>query len=57
MKRSLNNPKFSENEIREFENHVKENMKKAYYTALGFIGSHDLAIELSQEAFIRAYRN
>ncbi|GAB4287921.1 MAG: sigma-70 family RNA polymerase sigma factor [Ignavibacteriaceae bacterium] len=41
----------------EFEVLVKGNMKRAYFTALGFLGSHDLARELSQEAFIRAYRN
>lgn len=35
---------------------VKKYMKRAYYTALGFIGSHEAALDLSQEAFIRAYR-
>ncbi len=34
---------------------VKANMKRAYYTALGLLGSHDDAMEISQEAFIRAY--
>ena len=41
----------------EFENNVKINMKRAYFTALGFLGSHDSAMEMSQEAFIRAYRS
>ena len=41
----------------EFENNVKINMKIAYFTALGFLGSHDSAMDMSQEAFIRAYRN
>lgn len=41
----------------EFERLVKINMKRAYYTALGFLGSHDLAMDASQEAFIKAYRN
>ena len=40
----------------EFEIHVKHNMKRAYFTALGFVGSHDAAVDLSQEAFIRAFR-
>jgi len=31
-------------------------MKRAYYTALGLIGSPEAAMDLSQEAFIRAYR-
>lgn len=41
----------------EFELLVKSNMKRAYYAALGIMGSHDTAMELSQEAFIRAYRS
>jgi len=47
----------SQNEVKEFELHVRHNMKKAYFSALGFVGSHDSAVELSQQAFIRAYRN
>ena len=39
-----------------FEMLVKQNMKRAYFTALGFVGSHDAALDLSQEAFIRAYK-
>ena len=49
---SLSNP-----QKMEFERLVKKYMKRAYYTALGFLGSHDLAMDASQEAFIRAYRN
>ncbi len=41
----------------EFERLVKKYMERAYYTALGFLGSHDLAMDASQEAFINAYRN
>lgn len=41
----------------DFERLVKMNMKRAYYIALGFLGSHDLAMDASQEAFIKAYRN
>jgi RNA polymerase sigma-70 factor (ECF subfamily) len=39
----------------EFELLVKKHMKRAYYSALGLLGNHDDAMELSQEAFIRAY--
>jgi len=31
-------------------------MKQAYYVALGFVGSHDDALDLSQEAFARAFK-
>lgn len=42
---------------KEFELLVKANMKRAYFTALGILGSHDAAMEISQEAFIRAYKH
>ena len=42
---------------REFEILVKKNMKRAYFSALGILGSHDAAMDLSQEAFIRAYKH
>ena len=32
-------------------------MQRAYFTALGLVGSHEDAEDLSQEAFARAYRN
>jgi len=32
-------------------------MKDAYFIALGLVGNHEDALDLSQEAFIRAYRN
>lgn len=35
---------------------VKRYMQRAYYVALGFLNSHDDALDLSQEAFVRAYR-
>ena len=35
---------------------VQKYMKRAYFTALGFVGSHEHALDLSQEAFVRAYR-
>jgi len=36
---------------------VRFYMKRAYFTALGLVGSHDSALDLSQEAFVRAYRS
>jgi len=35
---------------------VRRYMQRAYYVALGFIGSHEDALDMSQEAFVRAYR-
>lgn len=35
---------------------VKKYMKQAYYAALGFLGSHDDALDASQEAFVKAFR-
>jgi RNA polymerase sigma-70 factor (ECF subfamily) len=35
---------------------VTRHMKRAYFAALGFVGSHEDALDLSQEAFVRAYR-
>lgn len=40
-----------------FEAIVKKHMKDAYFIALGLVGNHEDALELSQEAFFRAYRN
>jgi len=36
---------------------VQKYMQRAYYSALGLVGSHDSAVDLSQEAFIRAFRS
>lgn len=47
----------SKSQKEEYSLLVKENMKRAYFSALGLLGSHDEAMELSQEAFIRAYRH
>jgi RNA polymerase sigma-70 factor, ECF subfamily len=41
----------------DFEKLVKANMQRAYFTALGIFGSHDAAMEISQEAFIKVYKN
>ena len=35
---------------------VKKYMQRAYYVALGFLGSPENARDLSQEAFVRAFR-
>jgi len=40
-----------------FEAIVRKYMKDAYFIALGFVGNHEDALELSQEAFLRAFRN
>ncbi len=57
MIKKIINPKLSRSEKMAFEKHVKANMKRAYYSAFGIIGSHDAAMELSQSAFIKAYRS
>jgi len=33
---------------------VEKHKRRAYYTALGLVGSHDAALDVSQEAFVRA---
>lgn len=40
-----------------FEPIVKRYMKDSYYIALGLVGTHEDALEISQEAFYHAYRN
>ncbi len=35
---------------------VKSYMRRAYFCALGLVGSHEAALDLSQDAFVRAYR-
>jgi RNA polymerase sigma-70 factor (ECF subfamily) len=40
-----------------FEAVVNRYMKEAYFIALGLVGNRDDALELSQEAFLRAYCN
>jgi len=57
MKKEIKDPGLSRKEMMEFEEYIKNNMKRGYFSALGILGSHDLAMELSQEAFIRAYKN
>ena len=40
-----------------FEAVVRRYMKDAYFIALGLVGNREDALDLSQEAFIRAYCN
>lgn len=35
---------------------VERYMQRAYYTALGLIGSHENALDVSQDAFVRAFK-
>ncbi len=35
---------------------VQRYMQRAYFSALGLVGSHDAAMDLSQDAFVRAFR-
>lgn len=35
---------------------VKKYMKRAYFAAIGLVGNQDDALDLSQDAFVRAYR-
>jgi RNA polymerase sigma-70 factor (ECF subfamily) len=35
---------------------VTRHMQRGYYAALGLVGSHEDALDLSQEAFVRAFR-
>jgi RNA polymerase sigma-70 factor (ECF subfamily) len=57
MDKKISARNISKNNTKEFEVLVKDNMKRAYFSALGFLGSHDAAMDVSQEAFIRAYHN
>jgi len=41
---------------RAFGDLVERYMRRAYYAALGLVGSHEDALDLSQEAFVRAFR-
>ncbi len=40
-----------------FEAVVNKHMKDAYFIALGFVGNREDALELSQEAFYKAYKH
>jgi RNA polymerase sigma-70 factor (ECF subfamily) len=53
----LAEPELITSEKMEFEILVKKNMKRAYFTAIGMLCSHDAAMDVSQQAFINAFRN
>ena len=40
-----------------FASIVKQYMRPAYYVALGYVGSPDDALDLSQDAFVNAFRH
>jgi len=39
-----------------FEDLVNAYKQKAYYVALGFVGNHEDALDLSQDAFVKAFK-
>jgi RNA polymerase sigma-70 factor (ECF subfamily) len=43
-------------DTRAFGELVENYKRRAYYAALGLVGSHEDALDLSQEAFVRAFR-
>jgi RNA polymerase sigma-70 factor (ECF subfamily) len=43
-------------DARAFGSLVERHMRRAYFAALGLVGSHEDALDLSQEAFARAFR-
>lgn len=43
-------------DLRAFEQLVERYKRRAYYAALSLVGSHEDAMDLSQEAFARAFR-
>ncbi len=49
--------KLTKSEKAEFEMIVKKNMRRGYFAALSILGSHDDAVEISQLAFVKAYKN
>ncbi|MCI0694551.1 sigma-70 family RNA polymerase sigma factor [candidate division KSB1 bacterium] len=44
-------------EVQAFGVLVEKYKQRAYYTALGLVGTHEDALDISQEAFVRAYRS
>lgn len=43
-------------EPRAFEQLVRQHMKKAYFFTLGLVGNREDALDISQNAFVKAYR-
>ncbi len=65
MERARNEPRPSERDLvrgardgdpEAFGSLVDRHMRRAYFSALGLVGSHEDALDLSQEAFARAFR-
>jgi RNA polymerase sigma-70 factor, ECF subfamily len=44
-------------DTRAFEQLVRSHMQRAYYTTLGMIGNHADALDISQNAFVKAWKN
>ena len=42
-------------DVAAFEDLVNAYKQKAYYVALGFVGNHEDALDLSQDAFVKAF--
>ena len=57
MEKLLSEEEISKLNKSEFSILVNKYMKRAYFSALGILGNHDDAMDASQEAFIKAYRN
>ncbi|MFA8344161.1 MAG: RNA polymerase sigma factor [Rhodothermaceae bacterium] len=57
MEKIISKDEMSKFEKSEFSTLVNQYMKRAYFSALGILGNHDDAMDASQEAFIKAYRN
>jgi RNA polymerase sigma-70 factor, ECF subfamily len=57
MAKSFTGKRLTVSQKKDFEILVKANMKRAYFSALAILGSHDSAMEVSQDAFLRAYKN
>ncbi len=49
--------KLSKKEKEKFQMYVKANMKKGYLAALSILGNHDAAMEISQKAFVKAFKH
>jgi RNA polymerase sigma-70 factor, ECF subfamily len=45
-----------EGNVAAFEDLVNAYKQKAYYVALGFVGNHEDALDLSQDAFVKAFK-
>ena len=48
--------KVQEGDVAAFEDLVNAYKQKAYYVAPGFVGNHEDALDLSQDAFVKAFK-